>query len=163
MLEFNYTLNLLINVLIHWNSIRLCNLAFSAQLQHYNFLQTWNQYVTDYEERFKILMNERNNTQPYIENAAYMFDAIWAAALALNKTKSRLLKENLTFKHFKYEDEYNISGIIYEELLKVRFFGLTVSMIICIICIHMYRCSYELKCNVNNTCMCDTCIVISYI
>ena len=87
-------------------------------------------------------MNERNNTQPYIENAAYMFDAIWAAALALNKTKSLLFKENLTFKHFKYEDEYNISGIIYEELLKVQFFGLTVSMIIyikCIICIHMYR------------------------
>ena len=95
-------------------------------------LQTWNQYVADYNERFKILIKENNDTQPYIENAAYMFDAIWAAALALNKTKSRLIKRNLTFKDFKYEDEYNISGIIYEELLKLQFFGLTVSMIIII-------------------------------
>lgn len=66
-----------------------------------------------------------------------MFDAIWAAALALNKTKSRLLKRNLTFKDFKYEeDEYNISGIIYEELLKLQFFGLTVSMIIYVYIMH---------------------------
>ena len=56
-----------------------------------------------------------------------MFDAIWTAAMALNKTESRLNKKNLTLKNFTYEDEYNISGIIYEETLKVDFFGLTVS------------------------------------
>jgi len=57
-----------------------------------------------------------------------MFDAIWTAALALNRTEFRLNKKNLTLKNFTYEDEYNISGIIYEEALKVEFFGLTVSI-----------------------------------
>lgn len=56
-----------------------------------------------------------------------MFDAIWTAALALNKTESRLNEKNLTLKNFTYEDVHNISGIIYEEVLKVEFFGLTVS------------------------------------
>ena len=56
-----------------------------------------------------------------------MFDAIWTAAMALNKTESRLNKKNLTLKNFTYEDEHNISGIIYEETLKIEFFGLTVS------------------------------------
>lgn len=62
-----------------------------------------------------------------------MFDAIWTAALALNKTESRLKKKNLTLKNFSYEDEHNISGIIYEEAIKVEFFGLTVSMSLCIL------------------------------
>lgn len=90
-------------------------------------MQTWNQYVTDYNLRFEELLEENNDTQPYIEGAAYMFDAMWTAALALNKTESRLNKKNLTLKNFTYEDEYNISGVIYEEILKVEFFGLTVS------------------------------------
>ena len=57
-----------------------------------------------------------------------MFDAIWTAALALNKTESRLNEKNLTLKDFTYEDEHNMSGVIYEEVLKLEFFGLTVSM-----------------------------------
>ena len=57
-----------------------------------------------------------------------MFDAIWTAALALNKTEARLNKKNLTLKNFTYMDEYNISSVIYEEILKVEFFGLTVSL-----------------------------------
>ena len=74
------------------------------------------------------MLIKENDTQPYIENAAYMFDAIWTAALALNKTESKLKKKNLTLKNFTYEDEYNISGVIYEEALKLEFFGLTVSI-----------------------------------
>ena len=34
---------------------------------------------------------------------------------------------DLTLLNFTYDDEYNISGMIYEEALKVSFFGLTVS------------------------------------
>lgn len=56
-----------------------------------------------------------------------MFDAIWTAALALNKTKSKLDEKNLTFMNFTYEDKHDISSIIYEEALKLNFFGLTVS------------------------------------
>lgn len=76
-----------------------------------------------------MLLKENNDTQPYVENAAYMFDAIWTAALAINKTVTRLSKINLMLKDFTYEDNYKISGIIYEEVLKVQFFGLTVSIL----------------------------------
>ena len=94
-------------------------------------LQTWNYYYTEHIKRFKVLDGkESNDSLPHTEDSAYMFDAIWTAALALNKTKSRLEKINLTFANFAYDDEHGkiISDIIYEEALKVKFFGLTVSM-----------------------------------
>ena len=56
-----------------------------------------------------------------------MFDAIWTAALALNRTATRLKEDNLTLRDFSYDDKHNISGMIYEEALKVKFFGLNVS------------------------------------
>ena len=56
-----------------------------------------------------------------------MFDAIWTAALALNKTQSQLSRKNISLKDFTYKDEYGISNIIYEEALKLKFFGLSVS------------------------------------
>ena len=56
-----------------------------------------------------------------------MFDAMWTAALALNRTATRLNEDNLTLMDFNYDDEHNISCIIYEEALQVKFFGLTVS------------------------------------
>lgn len=73
-----------------------------------------------------------------------MFDAIWTAALALNKTESQLRKRNLSLKNFTYKDEYGISDIIYEEALKLKFFGLSVSttMNVCR-CIY-YICTDEL-------------------
>ena len=52
---------------------------------------------------------------------------MWTAALALNRTATRLKERNLTLKDFSYDDQYNISGIIYEEALDVTLFGLTVS------------------------------------
>ena len=58
-----------------------------------------------------------------------MFDALWTAALALNRTETRLNERNLTLANFTYDDEYNISDIIYKEALEVNFFGLTVSML----------------------------------
>ena len=71
-------------------------------------------------------------TTPLVHNSAYMFDAMWTAAIALNRTATRLKERNLTLMNFSYDDEYNISDIIYEEALKVEFFGLTVSYIILI-------------------------------
>ena len=69
-----------------------------------------------------------NNTEPYVNDSAYMFDTMWAAAKALNSTATRLKERNLTLMDFSYDDKYNISDIIYEEALKVKFFGLTVSL-----------------------------------
>ena len=69
-----------------------------------------------------------NNTEPYVNDSAYMFDTMWAAAKALNSTATRLKERNLTLMDFSYDDEYNISDIIYKEALKVKFFGLTVSL-----------------------------------
>lgn len=56
-----------------------------------------------------------------------MFDAMWTAALALNRTATQLKKHNISLKDFDYDDKYNISDMIYKEALKVKFFGLTVS------------------------------------
>ena len=41
---------------------------------------------------------ELNDTdhEPYMEGAAYTFDVIWAAPLALNKTEAQLKKRNLS-------------------------------------------------------------------
>ena len=118
----------IVSILIKSVFIYNCSI-FDGRITYVKFyVQTWNQYVIDYNLRFEELLEENNDTQPYIENAAYMFDAMWTAALALNKTESRLNKKNLTLKNFTYMDEYNISSIIYEEILKVEFFGLTVSV-----------------------------------
>ena len=91
-------------------------------------LQTWNQYVSEYTRRFELLLKEHSNARPFIEDGAYMFDAIWTAALALNKTQSRLKEKNLSLKNFTYRDEHDISGYIYQEALKLEFFGLSVSI-----------------------------------
>ena len=69
-----------------------------------------------------------------------MFDAMWTAALALNRTATRLKKDSLTLGDFSYDDKHNISGMIYEEALKVKFFGLTVSHNYIQ---HSYICTYK--------------------
>ena len=71
-----------------------------------------------------------NDTDPALYESAYIFDAFWTAALALNRTQTQLSKRNLTLLNFTYDDKYNISDIIYDEALNVTFFGLTVSYII---------------------------------
>ena len=90
-------------------------------------LQTWHQYASEHERRFGMLKNVKNDTDPALYESAYIFDAFWTAALALNRTHTRLIERNLTFLNFTYDDKYNISDIIYEEALNVNFFGLTVS------------------------------------
>ena len=75
-------------------------------------------------------MAERN-----VNDSAYVFDAMWTAALALNRTETKLKECNLSLKNFSYDDEHNISTMIYEEALQVEFFGLTVSL-------HKYVCTY---------------------
>ena len=71
-------------------------------------------------------MNSSNN-EVVRNDSAYIFDAIWTAALALNRTATQLKNMSLTLKNFTYDDKYNISGMIYEEARNVTFFGLTVS------------------------------------
>ena len=83
--------------------------------------------MSEQERRFGKLEKINNMTTPLVHNSAYMFDAMWTAAIALNRTATRLKERNLTLMNFSYDDEYNISDIIYEEALKVEFFGLTVS------------------------------------
>ena len=74
-----------------------------------------------------MLKNKRNTSQPYVNESAYVFDAMWTAALALNRTETRLREMNSTLTSFTYSDGYNISKMIYEEALNLTFFGLTVS------------------------------------
>ena len=82
-----------------------------------------------------MLDKKDNMTEPYVNDSAYVFDAMWTAALALNRTETKLNKHNLSLKNFSYDDEHNISEMIYEEALQVEFFGLTVSLL-------KYVCAY---------------------
>ena len=58
-----------------------------------------------------------------------MFDAVWTAALAINSVASKLPNGVTLLRNFTYNGEKskNISRLIYEEALKVKFFGLSVS------------------------------------
>ena len=78
--------------------------------------------------RYEIFERENTDVEPALMAGANIFDAIWTAALALNKTESQLSKQNLSLKDFNYEDRYNISDTIYKEALKLNFFGLSVSV-----------------------------------
>ena len=92
-------------------------------------LQTWNEYYSEHMERVEVHNSKiTHDILPRTGDSAYVFDSIWTAALALNKTKSRLEEDNLTFANFTYENGHKISKIIYEEALNVKFFGLTVSV-----------------------------------
>lgn len=86
--------------------------------------------MSEHKRRFDSLKKVNNKTDPLVDDSAYMFDALWTAALALNRTKARLNEKNFSFMNFDYDDKYNISDIIYEEALRVEFFGLTVSHIV---------------------------------
>jgi len=83
------------------------------------FLQTWNNFASYY--------NQNSSDPSLLEDSTYLFDAIWTAALALNNTASKL-PNGITLKNFTYENS-NMSQLIYEETLKVNFFGLTVSIL----------------------------------
>ena len=83
--------------------------------------------MEDHKRRF-VKHNRLNTTVNDVvrNDSAYMFDAVWTAALALNRTITRLEKKNLSLMDFDYDDKYNISDMIYEEALNASFFGLTV-------------------------------------
>ena len=61
-----------------------------------------------------------------MDNAAYMFDTIWTAAIALNNVAAKL-PSGQSLLDFNYSNE-NLARMIYEEALRVTFFGLTVSV-----------------------------------
>ena len=64
---------------------------------------------------------------PYnLEDGAYMFDTVWAAALALHNTAAKL-PNGQSLRDFNYSNE-KMSEMIYKEALNVTFFGLTVSV-----------------------------------
>ena len=81
--------------------------------------------MVDHKQRFDKINS--SNSEIVRNDSAYIFDAIWTAALALNRTATQLKERNLKLTDFSYDDKYNISGMIYEEARNVTFFGLTVS------------------------------------
>lgn len=111
------------------------------------FLQSWNYYYSEHRKRFEALeVKRKNDFLPHTEDSAYIFDAIWAAALALNRTKSILDEKNLSFKNFTYENGDEIAGYIYNEALKVNFLGLTVSINSVISMFYYYICMQFVLC-----------------
>ena len=75
-----------------------------------------------YDERFYGKCNLGPNVSYNLEDAAFMFDTVWTAALALNSTAGN----GHSLEDFNYSNG-NLSDVIYNEALNVTFFGLTVS------------------------------------
>ena len=97
------------------------------QLKLLFFLQTWNFFDSYYDENVERYRLSNNFRLANKADAVFMFDAVWTAVLAINSTASKL-PEGVTLKDFMHNGELssNISRIIYEEALKVKFFGLSV-------------------------------------
>ena len=62
------------------------------------------------------------NVSYNLEDGAFMYDTVWAAVLALDRTAEM----GYSLTDFNYLNE-SFSRVIYNEALKVEFFGLTVS------------------------------------
>ena len=95
--------------------------CYSATLTIVILFQSFKEFVSYHNQAFPKL---GRNASSQLEDSAYMFDAVWAVALALNNTDADLL--NFTYDG---ENAINISQSIYQELINVEFFGLTVSAI----------------------------------
>ena len=61
----------------------------------------------------------------YVESPL-AYDAVWALALALNKTQNRLLQRGESLENFKYSNE-NIMKEIYSAMNSTGFLGISVS------------------------------------
>ena len=72
-----------------------------------------------YNKRFNKL---GPNVSYNLEDAAFMFDTVWTAALALNSTAGN----EYSLKDFNYSNG-TLADKIYNEARDVTFFGLTVS------------------------------------
>ncbi|XP_065899518.1 gamma-aminobutyric acid type B receptor subunit 2-like isoform X2 [Dysidea avara] len=78
---------------------------------------SWNYYASYYND----VANDLDiDISSQLEDSAFMFDAVWAVALALNNTNADLV--NFTYDS---EDSANISQTIYQSMLNLEFFGLT--------------------------------------
>ena len=77
------------------------------------FLQNWNYFESYHEPAFEEL---ERNASSQLEDSAYMFDAVWAAALPLNNTNASLVNSTHTGKASANISQY-----------KLKFFGSTVN------------------------------------
>ena len=75
-----------------------------------------------YNESFYGKCNLGPNVSYNLEDAAFMFDTVWTAALALNSTAAN----GYSLEDFNYSNS-TLADAIYNETLNVTFFGLTVS------------------------------------
>ena len=92
--------------------------------------QTWNFFNSYYDENIERYRIDNTSRLLSKEEAVFMFDAVWTAALAIQSTASKL-PSGVTLRDFTYNGKLsrNISRLLYEEALKVKFFGLSVSEI----------------------------------
>lgn len=87
---------------------------------------TFEEYKTEYEKRLLDYQNMYPENEPgtsdLFEDSVYVFDAVWAAALALHNASE--VMTNQTLMDFDYNNEF-ISRTIYNETLDASFFGLS--------------------------------------
>ncbi|XP_065899508.1 gamma-aminobutyric acid type B receptor subunit 2-like isoform X2 [Dysidea avara] len=130
-----------------WNTANNCThnesllqnfVKYSLTYSHYPILSeeekdtlnvgniSWNDFKSYYDDNIESYKIKNHSQLLGMQDSAFMFDAVWTAALAINRTASKL-PSGVTLKNFTYNDEVskNISRILYEEALNVTFFGLT--------------------------------------
>ena len=87
--------------------------------------------MDDFRERLEDLLQEKYSgvsqgimPEGYLE-APLAYDAIWAVALALNRTMSRLQSQGTSLEEYNYENQ-EIADIILSEIADVQFMGMSV-------------------------------------
>ncbi|CAG2173012.1 unnamed protein product, partial [Oppiella nova] len=86
-----------------------------------DWLNRYESELTHYRQYFPM---GSNKPQEGYQEAPLAYDAIWAIALALNKTMEILSQRGLTLDSFDYESP-EITNIIKSELQKVQFLGVS--------------------------------------
>lgn len=74
--------------------------------------------------KYKKWFPHGDKPQEGYQEAPLAYDAIWAIAMALNKTIERLAKMGMSLDEFNYENK-EITEIIKSELQKVNFLGVS--------------------------------------
>ena len=107
--------------------ITVCKMKILAKHMNEFFFQT----VDDFKLKLDKVLREKHegvaqNIMPegYLE-APLAYDAIWAVALALNRTMSRLESNGTSLEEYNYENQA-IAEIIKNEIGDVQFMGMSV-------------------------------------
>ena len=85
---------------------------------------TWATFKQKYKEHLKLIKKQygRNDLACDLTYASYLYDQVWAFALALNNSLPELKNRNLSIDKYSL-GQHNITALIEEEMAKLSFQG----------------------------------------